>query len=119
MRDEDRLPEFTVTLQRVPKGELAVDPNDRSNLGKRTKLGGIPDWIQLIDDTPFCAECKASMTFVAQIDSIEHISLKNPIGMDFKHRDPTKRRWMFGDVGMIYVFYCFTCGKSQSVMQCY
>ena len=103
----------------MPRGQHAVDPTDRENNGLRTKLGGVPDWIQLNDDTPRCDDCQAAMTFVGQIDSIEHLSPKNPIGMDVKNRDPEKKRWMFGDAGMIYVFYCFHCGQTKSVTQSY
>jgi hypothetical protein len=27
--------------------------------------------------------------------------------------------YMFGDVGMIYVFFCFDCCHTASLMQCY
>ena len=114
-----RLSEFKVTLQRMPPGERAVDPNDRKNLGMRTKLGGEPDWIQLGDGTPKCKDCGERMTFVAQIDSIEHITQRNPFAFDRRDRDPSIKPWMFCDVGMIYVFFCFDCLKSQSVVQYY
>lgn len=116
--EKDQLPEFAVALQRMPKGTFAVDPNDRNNQGRRTKLGGLPDWIQG-HETPKCVGCKTRMTFVAQVNSIEHFSLSNPIGMDVKHRDRRKKSWMFGDVGMIYVFYCFGCGEAKAVGQQY
>ncbi|MDB5332202.1 MAG: hypothetical protein JWP03_3353 [Phycisphaerales bacterium] len=115
----EQLSEFRVALQRVPKGEFAVDANDRRNQGTRTKLGGEPDWIQLNDGTPTCTGCESKMTFVAQIDSIDHVSPRNPIWMDRKNRDSSKKPWMFGDVGMIYVFYCFNCGETKSVFQEY
>ena len=89
--DADQLPEFKVTLQRMPTGQYAVDPTDRKNHGLRTKLGGVPDWIQLNDDTPRCGGCQGAMTFVAQIDSIEHFSPKGPTGVDAKNRDPGEK----------------------------
>jgi uncharacterized protein YwqG len=80
-------------------GEKLNYPN---NLGKRTRLGGIPDWIQE-KETPICKKCGKKMDFIAQIDSIDYNS--------------KKKEYMFGDVGMIYVFYCFNCEKTESVFQ--
>jgi uncharacterized protein YwqG len=98
----------------VRRGERAVRLKDPDNLGLRTKLGGKPDWIQ-DDQTPTCRSCRKSMTFIAQIDSIEHDSDKNPLRRDcLGHQD-----YMFGDVGMIYVFFCFDCGRTASEFQCY
>jgi hypothetical protein len=108
------LPEFRVELSRVKRGERAVQLDYPDHLGMRTQLGGEPDWIQ-DPEPPACAECHSEMTFVAQIDSIEHDSKHNPM------RRPAlgKQDWMFGDVGMIYVFFCFPCATTQSVFQCY
>lgn len=116
---KDQLPEFKVTLQRMAKGERAVNPDDRKNHGARTKLGGVPNWIQLIDETPICEECKERMTFVAQIDSLEHRPEYRPGRSEPKRRARSMKPWMFCDVGMIYVFYCFNCSKTRSVTQCY
>jgi hypothetical protein len=96
------LSERKVILQEVNKGERVVE---RDKLGERTKLGGVPDWIQH-DDTPICSSCHNFMTFVAQIDSI-----------DFSKAEAGE--YMFGDVGMIYVFFCFECSETESVFQCY
>ncbi|NJN06219.1 MAG: hypothetical protein HC814_07435 [Rhodobacteraceae bacterium] len=44
-----------------------------------------------------------------QIDSFQHVpenALNGP------------RDYMFADVGMIYVFYCFMCNQPESVIQC-
>jgi len=46
-------------------------------LGQRSKLGGSPTWIQF-DETPQCPRCSHAMTFLAQIDSIEHDEPSNP-----------------------------------------
>src|ERR1700732_4024473 len=101
--------EFKVTLQRVAKGKSAVPLDYPENLGMRTKLGGEPDWIQ-DDDTPECASCGEPMVFVAQIDSIENENEHNPVDLDcLGHKEPD---YMFGDVGMIYVFFCFNCCQS-------
>jgi len=92
-----------------------VSLNYPANLGQRTKLGGEPDWIQT-PELPFCADCEAPMTFVAQIDSVEHESDKNPLAKPAVGRE---QDYMFGDVGMIYVFFCFSCCATQSIYQCY
>lgn len=105
------LNEYRVHLERVGRGESAT-PTDEPGL--RTKLGGKPSWIQG-DATPECEECGEPMHFVAQIDSIEHRSEYNPLMVDPpKHVD-----FMFGDVGMIYVFYCFDCTRVYGLQQGY
>lgn len=71
------LPEIKVTLARCAWGQCAVSLKYPENLGLRTKLGGEPDWIQE-PETPFCAECDTPLTFVAQIDSVEHESDQEP-----------------------------------------
>ena len=102
-----------MTLTKCAPGEHAVDPDSVGNHGLRTKLGGEPDWEQG-DDQPECPSCFTPMTFVAQIDSVEHWSNANP-----HSRNPIKhgQDFMFGDVGLIYVFFCFNCLKSQSMVQ--
>ena len=114
-----RLPEFRVTLTRLKEGEEAYPHGDDiphyEYQGQRTKLGGDPDWEQGDGEIPTCPQCKTPMTFVAQIDSVEHDWRSNP------HRKPCvgdEQAWMFGDVGMIYVFYCFDCLKTVSSLQC-
>ena len=110
------LPEIRVKLEGVAPGDRAVPLDYPDNLGKRTKLGGEPDWIQG-DDTPVCASCGEAMIFVAQIDSIEQDNEHNPLGRDGLGR--ADYEYMFGDVGMIYVFFCFDCCRSACVDQCY
>ena len=110
------LPPFKVDLTRLKKGEPAFPKSKKhyESQGLRTKLGGTPDWVQG-DETPSCPDCKQPMSFVAQIDSIEHDSDKNPHSVDALSDD---QKWMFGDVGMIYVFHCFDCMTAQAVVQC-
>src|SRR5262245_60238859 len=109
-----RFAEIRVRLERVPPGERAVKLKYPDNLGLRTKLGGKPDWIQT-DETPDCPGCSQPMSFVAQIDSIEHDSQKNPLRKDcLENKD-----YMFGDVGMIYVFFCHQCCEPGCIHQCY
>jgi hypothetical protein len=71
----------------------------RGDIGTRHKLGGMPDLIQE-SQWPRCPACDEDMSSVAQIDSVND-------------------EFLFGDCGMIYVFYCFACGKSSSFSQSY
>ena len=97
---------------RPAKGKKAVD---RHALGQRSKLGGKPDW-QQYDATPKCEKCRELMTFVAQIDSIEMNTKENPHAIDsIRHRG--QQQYMFADVGMLYVFYCFDCLTTRSILQ--
>jgi len=111
----ETLPEFRVTLTRLKEGETAypIDGPYYECHGQRTKLGGVPDWIQT-DELPFCSNCGARMSFVAQIDSVEHEWKSNPHSVDALS---DHQKWMFGDVGMIYVFFCFECSTTSSVFQ--
>ncbi len=105
-----KLPEFRVTLTRLGPGEVAYPLDDETYydyLGKRSKFGGEPDWIHGECPTQSCNLCGKPMTFVAQIDSLEHFSPTNPNAVDSLSEE---QKWMFGDVGMLYVFYCFDCG---------
>jgi hypothetical protein len=112
------LPEFKVTLQRMKPGEPAYPISDEiphyEYQGRRTKLGGEPDWVQG-EELPACAGCRGNMTFVAQIDSVEHEWESNPHSVSTLS---SEQKWMFGDVGMIYVFFCFDCCETTSVFQC-
>ena len=101
-----KLPEVTVELIKLPR-HLLIDKRDpQDNVGGRTKFGGEPTWIQE-DDTPHCTECQKKMSFVGQIDSIDNLPENKNIVDDY----------MFGDCGMIYVFFCFDCSTTNSVFQ--
>lgn len=115
MPDRKRLPEVRVLLERVKRGTRAVPLDYPANLGLRTKLGGEPDWIQS-DETPVCESCGEPMDFVAQIDSIEHENKNNPLS---KSALGHQQDYMFGDVGMIYVFFCFGCLQPTCLSQDY
>jgi len=68
------------------------------DIGQRHRLGGEPDWIQG-DDTPACT-CGKPMTFYAQLDSVgDSVCL--------------------ADCGMVYVFVCWDCFETKSVLQSY
>lgn len=99
---------------RIHFEHLSEDPEE-APLGQRSKLGGAPDWIQN-DETPRCPHCKQKMMFVSQIDSINHDEEGNPHRIDCLSDE---QRYMLGDVGMIYVFFCFDCCEPKSVFQCY
>ena len=108
-----KLPEFRVTLTRLKRGERAFPTVDAE--GRRTKLGGDPDYIQGDQPLPKCPECGKSMLFVAQIDSVEHDWDSNPHAVDALSQ---KQKWMFGDVGMIYVFFCQNCLIAGASFEC-
>jgi uncharacterized protein YwqG len=106
----EKLREYRIKLEPVLAGERAYP--EKSNLGLRSKFGGNPDWDQN-NETPKCSACGEPMSFVGQIDSIEHNEDHNPHQKDYGKQD-----YMFGDVGLIYVFFCFECLETQSVFQC-
>ncbi len=85
-----------------------------TRLGLRSRLGGNPQWEQT-DETPVCTSCDERMTFVAQLDSINHDAPENPHRIDCLSGE---QKYMFGDVGLIYVFFCFDCLKAHAVFQC-
>jgi len=68
-------------------------------VGKDFQLGGEPKWIQE-EDWPICKNCGEKMTFYAQLDSIND---------DYR----------IGDCGLVYVFICFNCLESKSIVQSY
>jgi hypothetical protein len=67
-------------------------------VGSRHKIGREPDWLQS-DETPVC-ECGKKMSFYGQFDSL---------GDDI----------CLGDCGIVYVFVCFECFTTQSIIQSY
>ena len=105
------LKEYRLEFIKIPFGE---DPINPSALGLRSKLGGEPVWEQT-NETPICSSCNNEMSFIAQIDSIEHDSEENTNRIDCLSDD---QEYMFGDVGIIYVFFCFDCCETKSVFQC-
>ena len=109
-----RLRQYAIRLKRLPDGHhLDFDVCDGAVIGLRSKLGGDPDWLQG-EATPKCKHCGKRMSFIGQIDSVEHDVGKNP------HRRPFREQeFVFGDVGFIYVFFCFRCLHPAAVFQCY
>ena len=68
------------------------------DIGRRHRLGGTPDFIQRAE-VPHCS-CGKGMTFYAQLDSINDDLI-------------------LGDCGMVYVFICFDCLETRSILQSY
>lgn len=66
------------------------------SIGKRHRIGGSPSWLQS-DETPHCSCCKP-MSFYAQLDSLGD-------------------EYCLADCGMIYVFVCWDCFETASVLQ--
>ena len=102
----------------LPVYRMSFEPADAASeveddLGLRSRLGGAPQW-QQNDDTPQCSHCGKAMTFVAQLDSIHHDSPRNPHCADAVWG---KQQYMFGDVGLLYIFFCFDCSEPRAVFQ--
>jgi hypothetical protein len=100
----DKLREYRVKI--IPAEDAPPPAKYPDNLGYRTKFGGAPDLIQPMDDEDRrCKKCFQPLHFIGQIDSFEN-------GLPHPH-------FMFGDVGMIYVWFCFNCYAPSATMDCY
>jgi hypothetical protein len=102
------LREYDVTITPHKPGPRLAYPD---NLGLRTKFGGEPDAIQGPVAKPKCPDCSSNMSFVGQIDSFEHDAKQNPNRRPVMARD---QHFMFCDVGLIYVWYCFGCNRPSA-----
>lgn len=93
------VPPFRLIPQPLNDEAANLPPFKRAapETGKRHKLGETPDFIQP-PQWPMCPRCKSKMTFYGQLDS------KND-------------EFRIADVGMIYVFLCFDCYESASIVQ--
>jgi hypothetical protein len=95
-------------MRQIPAFKLVPEPlNDVATklpafkwaggeVGRRHRLAGEPDFLQE-NKIPACS-CGAQMTFYAQLDSIND-------------------EFCLADCGMIYVFVCFSCFKTKSILQ--
>ncbi|HEY1088941.1 MAG TPA: hypothetical protein VGE37_14655 [Archangium sp.] len=96
-------------MKEIPPFRLVAEPLDEEarsiqgyrwageEIGRRHRLGGEPNFMQA-EDWPACPGCRQRMSFYAQLDSIgDSVDL--------------------GDCGMIYVFVCFDCFETKSILQ--
>jgi uncharacterized protein YwqG len=95
-------------MREIPPFRLVPKPlnDDAANLptfkwagddiGHRHQIGGKPTFIQS-PEIPRCS-CEKAMTFYAQLDSIND-------------------EFVLADCGMIYVFVCFGCFETKSILQ--
>jgi hypothetical protein len=81
--------------------------------GQASKLGGTPNWLQG-DETPTCPHCKEKMTFIGQLDSIEHEAKENPHSINALSG---KQHYLFGDAGLLFTFLCFECSEPKTILQ--
>lgn len=92
-----KIPEIKlVTKPETPEAKEAVGYKWNKEIGIRHKLGGSPDFLQEAD-FPKCEDCGVEMTFYGQLDSI---------GDDYD----------LADCGLIYVFVCFDCFTTKSLL---
>lgn len=92
-----QLPEIHVSLDPdSEEAKAAIGFKHNSAAGKGTKIGGEPEWIQG-GERPIC-DCGKKMTFYGQLDSIGE-------------------EYCLADCGMIFVFVCFDCFETKSVLQ--
>jgi hypothetical protein len=96
-------------MKKIPRFKLVPEPQDEEanalpkfkwapkEIGTRHQLGGEPQFLQR-ESWPNCPACRKSMTFYGQLDSInDDICI--------------------ADCGMIYVFVCFECFETTSILQ--
>lgn len=95
-----KIPEIALKLDpQSPEAKAAIGfAYAQSPIGTRSKIGGAPDWMQAPVDVQ-CDSCNAPMPFYAQIDSVGDSVI-------------------LADCGMVYVFVCFGCYASKSLVQC-
>ena len=91
------IPEIAVELKpRSDEARAVIGFKYNDEAGQSTKIGGKPDWVQG-DERPVCP-CGNEMTFYGQLDSVgDEVCL--------------------ADCGMIFVFVCFDCFETTSVLQ--
>jgi hypothetical protein len=98
-------------MRRIPPFKLVPEPLDDAarnlrkfrwaakEIGTRHQLGGTPKLLQ-DQDWPVCSKCREKMTFYGQLDSIND-------------------EFCIADCGMIYVFICFGCIETASIVHSY
>jgi len=100
VRQRMKIPAVPLTPSpETPEAEAAVGFKWAGEpIGRRHRIGGEPEWIQS-PNVPSCS-CGKPMSFYGQLDSLgdSHV---------------------LGDCGMIYVFVCWECLETKSVLQSY
>ncbi|MBN2894051.1 MAG: hypothetical protein JXL97_19430 [Bacteroidales bacterium] len=98
---KNKIPPFKLIAEPLNEEAKKLPPFKWADdeIGKRHQLGGKPQFIQNAE-IPICPECKKQMTFYGQLDSIND-------------------EFIIADCGMIYVFLCFECNESKSIIQSY
>jgi hypothetical protein len=98
-------------MKTIPPFKLVPEPLDEAGrnlpkfkwapkeVGTRHQLGGEPTFLQN-QSWPVCQKCREKMTFYGQLDSIND---------DF----------VIADCGLIYVFICFSCYETTSMIHSY
>jgi hypothetical protein len=85
---------MTEEASKLPKYEWADE-----EMGTRHQLGGEPEYMD-VNEYPSCNDCGERMTFYAQLDSVND-------------------EFDIADCGMIYVFICFDCFETKSIIHGY
>lgn len=95
----DEIPEIPLVMNpKTVAAKSVIGFKWNKEAGKGHKLGGEPDWLQS-EEIPECSQCFQKMSFYGQLDCIgDSVAL--------------------GDCGRIFVFVCFDCLESKSVVQC-
>ena len=88
------LPE--IFLKRMDENKKPFKYAEGLNIGFRNKIGGKPDFISE-SEYPLCQECNKMMSFYGQLDSVDDENI-------------------IADCGLISVFVCFDCYRTQSVI---
>ena len=100
MTDPRTIPEIPLTLApATPEARAVIGFKWASpEIGNRSKIGGVPVWTQE-PQVPEC-RCRKPMSFYGQLDSVgDAINL--------------------ADCALIYVFVCFDCFETKSLLQSY
>lgn len=98
----DPLPQADVALVPTKARWRWQDWAVSNGLENLNRVGGEPTWIQGAD-YPTCDSCAKTMTFLAQLDSL-----------DFADHG----EWLWGSGGVAYIFWCDHCRHSATTWQC-
>ena len=105
------LDEYNISYRLLEDNEYPITKESLHNLGNKEgkhQMGGLPFWIQ-DEEHILCVNCKKEMPYIAMIDSELYI------GKDgFREKGH-----MFGDEGILYIFYCRFCNMIATIGQCF